>query len=665
MNRNSISFKLVVGGLLAVILPLSVVGYFAVTKASTALVDIAKENAKTQAGQLADNVESHLQLQVRLASAFASDSDIRKIAQVIAEKGISDDENETAEIRNELLYKFSTLNGDYNGIFITDKRGLIFTGVQRDGSNYRGINIADRPYFTAVKSTQKAVTSEIVKSKKTGGLIYVACAPILSPSKEFLGVVGLTIKGSSLVEIISAVKAGETGYAFMADKNGVLNAHPKKDLILTLDLNTVDGMREITEGMISGLKDVREYIFKGIPKIAGFAPVPSKGWSVALTQDEGEFLKAPKATRNIILIISGVTVLILSLLIYMASLKITRPINSAAGGLKDISEGEGDLTMRLEVSTKDEVGEMGTWFNLFIGKLQEIIKQVLMSASSVTSSSTQLSEISNSLLKDAEDTSQRANNVATAAEEMSTNLTSVAAAMEQSATNANMVATAAEEMSSTINEIAENAEKARHVSSQAVNQADSASGRMKELVSAADKIGKVTETITEISEQTNLLALNATIEAARAGESGKGFAVVANEIKELAQQTASATLDIKNLIDAVQGTTESTGEEIEQISTIISGVNDIVGTIATAVEEQTAATREIADNIAQASMGIQEVNENVSQSSSVAAEISQDIVQVSSASLRISDSSNNVKESAAELRGHATELDTLIGRFKV
>ncbi len=103
----------------------------------------------------------------------------------------------------------------------------------------------------------------------------------------------------------------------------------------------------------------------------------------------------------------------------------------------------------------------------------------------------------------------------------------------------------------------------------------------------------VTETITEISEQTNLLALNATIEAARAGEAGRGFAVVANEIKELAKQTAQATLNIKSQIDDVQRTTSSTVTEINQISDVIRRVNDIVGTIATAVEEQTAATKRL------------------------------------------------------------------------
>jgi methyl-accepting chemotaxis protein len=227
------------------------------------------------------------------------------------------------------------------------------------------------------------------------------------------------------------------------------------------------------------------------------------------------------------------------------------------------------------------------------------------------------------------------------------------------------VAAAAEEMSSTINEIAENAEKARVVSGNAVEQAQKTSEKMSDLGSAAQNIGRVTETITDISEQTNLLALNATIEAARAGEAGKGFAVVANEIKDLAKQTAEATLDIKNQIEGVQQATSVTVADIDQISTVIGGVNDIVATIAAAVEEQSSATQEIATNINQASVGIQEVNENVGQSSVVAGEINKDIAEVNNAAGKISLGSNSVQSSAKDLARMATELNTIVNSFKV
>lgn len=380
---------------------------------------------------------------------------------------------------------------------------------------------------------------------------------------------------------------------------------------------------------------------------------------------EGEISSAVNKKIVTMLIVSGIIFAGIITLIIIIAVGIVKNLKSMIVSFQDIAEGEGDLTKRIDIKAKDEIAELAGWFNVFLEKLQTMIRNIADNSIAVGNSSEQLSSISGELLTGAEGTSDRSTSVAAAAEEMSANLHNVAAAMEQSSTNANMVATAAEEMTSTINEIAENAERARGISSEAVDQASNASDKMKELGQAADKIGKVTETITEISEQTNLLALNATIEAARAGEAGKGFAVVANEIKELAKQTAEATLDIKNLIDDVQNTSRTTEDGIAEISSVITGVNEIVATIATAVEEQTAATREIANNIAQASTGIQEVNENVTQSSVVATDISRDIAEVSSAAQSISQSSNDVLESAGDLQERSRELNSIVGSFKV
>jgi len=347
------------------------------------------------------------------------------------------------------------------------------------------------------------------------------------------------------------------------------------------------------------------------------------------------------------------------------SRKITIPIKHAGEMLKDIAQGEGDLTKRLKVETKDEVGEMADWFNKFIDTIQKIIKDVAQNANQVREASGELSIISKQMTSGAEQTSEKANVVAAAGEEMSSNMSSVAAATEEAATNVNMVATAAEQMIATINEIAQNSEKASNITGEAVVQTQSASNKVDELGSAANEIGKVVETITEISEQVNLLALNATIEAARAGEAGKGFAVVANEIKDLAKQTAEATQEIKGKIGAIQDSTGATVTEIGQILKVINDVNDIVSNIATAVEEQSVTTKEIAENVVQASQGIQEVNENVAQSSVVAGDIAKDIENVNQASGEMSNSSNQVNMSAEALARLSETLNEMVGKFKV
>jgi methyl-accepting chemotaxis protein len=333
--------------------------------------------------------------------------------------------------------------------------------------------------------------------------------------------------------------------------------------------------------------------------------------------------------------------------------------------LRDIAEGEGDLTKRLTDRFSDEIGELCSWFNLFIEKIQKIVEDVSEGSQELDSASGQLAELSEYMKKDAIQTSQKAGNVSASSETMKDNMNSVAAAMEEASTNINMVASAAEEMNVTICQIAENTEQAKKITVTAVSQTQNATSQVDELGRAAEGIGKVLETISEISDQVNLLALNATIEAARAGDAGKGFAVVANEIKDLAKQTAAATGEIRLKIEGIQGSTKGTVSHIEQIAKVVDEVNVIVSTIATSIEEQSIATREISSNVAQASEGITEVNENVAQSSIAVGAISQEIGEVTEAAKKISDNSNMVSESAEKLSQLSNQLNLMVGRFKV
>ena len=342
---------------------------------------------------------------------------------------------------------------------------------------------------------------------------------------------------------------------------------------------------------------------------------------------------------------------------------ITGPVQKVVDFVNKIATG--DFTSKLAVDQRDEMGTMSSALSKTVIDLGLMIKEIITGVTTLSSSSTELAAISTQLAGNSENALERATAVASSAEEMRVNMSSVSAAMEQSASNVGMVATAAEEMSSTVSEIAQNAAKAKDITEDAVTRSVQTTSKINELGRAAEKIGRVTETITEISEQTNLLALNATIEAARAGEAGKGFAVVANEIKDLAKQTAAATVDIKNQIGEMQGTTQSTITDIEQISQVIKDINEVIVSIATAVEQQSAATSEISGNVAQAAAGIAEVNENVAQSSLAIQTVNKDISEISDGNREINDSSRNVSDSAHELSKLAEQLDTLVRRFKV
>jgi methyl-accepting chemotaxis protein len=358
-----------------------------------------------------------------------------------------------------------------------------------------------------------------------------------------------------------------------------------------------------------------------------------------------------------------VAAIVLFAVVLLISRSITGPVTKATALAELMATG--NFTAKLDIQQKDEIGMMAKSLNSMVEQLGGMIREIVGGVDTLTSSSTDLAAVSKQLSSSAKDTSAKAGTVSVATEEMSANIQSVSAAMEQSSANVNMVASSTEEMTATVNEIAQNAEKARSISEGAVKQSQQATQKMAVLGESARKIGRVTETITEISDQTNLLALNATIEAARAGEAGKGFAVVANEIKELARQTAEATVDIKNQINEMQSTTATTVEDIERISTVIAEINNVINGIATAVEEQSAASSEIASNISQASQGIAEVNENVAQTTVVIGDISRDIAGINEQSTQVEQGSDQVQASAQGLSQLAVQLHDLIKRFKV
>lgn len=314
---------------------------------------------------------------------------------------------------------------------------------------------------------------------------------------------------------------------------------------------------------------------------------------------------------------------------------------------------------------RDEFAELSAYMHSFIGNVRTLIGDINTNSINLNESSEKLAEISGKIDAGAGDSARRAQSVAAAAEEMSSNMTSVAAATEEASANLNVMTTATEEIGSSVGEIQRSTVNAKAITGDAVVQAADISKKVDALGSAAQDIGKVTETIADISAQTNLLALNATIEAARAGEAGKGFAVVANEIKDLAKQTALATGEIKERIEGIQNSTGVTVTGIKKIGDIITEIDNIVSDVAVSLDEQSATMTELTTNIVQAGEGIGEVSENVAQSSSVSQQIAADISEVNFAVNEISTGTGEVRRNAEELRVLSQSLKNLIEKFKI
>ncbi len=345
--------------------------------------------------------------------------------------------------------------------------------------------------------------------------------------------------------------------------------------------------------------------------------------------------KAKRATRAMFAM-CGFSLLLLLVVGTWVAFSITRPLDVFSSKFKAMAEAN-DLTARVDEERQDEIGQLGKCLNLFVEKVHDLLTQIASSAQHVSGASEELSATSQQITANSEETSAQADVVSNATQKVSQNLQTVA--------------TGAEEMGASIKDIAKNATEAAKVATSAVKVAETATATVSKLGDSSTEIGQVIKVITSIAQQTNLLALNATIEAARAGEAGKGFAVVANEVKELAKETAKATEDISNKIEAIQSDTKAAVDAIASISGVINQINDISSTIATAVEEQNATTNEMSRNVAEAAQGSGEITSN--------------IAGVAEAAQSTSRGSADTQKAAQELVQMSAQLRGLVAQFNL
>ncbi len=516
-----------------------------------------------------------------------------------------------------------------------------------------------------------------------------AYAPIKAQDGAIIGMVYTGVpenSAKSLREQIMKVVVGETGYVYVLDSKGtyVVSQQGKRDGEVIWDAKDAGGRlfiqdivqkaRTLKPGEIAEERYPWQNAGEPVPrtKIVRIAYYAPWDWIIGAGSYEDEFRAAELAiaqtNRRGNTIMAGVFVVCLigsPLLWMLFSRRITSPIRQTVAVLKDISEGEGDLTKRLTVASHDEIGDLAQYFNQFMEKLQSIIRLIAGNVSTVASSATGLSTTATQLAAGAAQTTDQSAQVAAAAEETSTSMTSMVAATEQMSSNVRNISSAIEEFTASVSEVAKSAERAASAAADASHLVEASNSQIHDLGTAADQIGKVIEVIQDIAEQTNLLALNATIEAARAGEAGKGFAVVATEVKELAKQTASATEDIRHRIQAIQGSSNLAVKSMGGISDVIRQVNELSRIIATAVEEQSITTKEIALNMTHSSTAAQAVAQGVSESASASQEIARIIVQVDRAARQAAEGAVQTESSGRELSTVALQLRSLVDQFRV
>jgi methyl-accepting chemotaxis protein len=413
-------------------------------------------------------------------------------------------------------------------------------------------------------------------------------------------------------------------YFFINDLNCRLIANPLRPEMEGKDMSSLkdaDGKfvyQEFAKAALSdkgaGFVDYRQIKPKEtepMPKLSYTKLFKPWGWVVGT----GIYIdKVDREMRTIeVAIAAGLAVLLAlsALLAWGVSRTITKPVKDVVENMKDIAEGEGDLTKRLRVDGDNEMGELCVWFNSFLDRLHGIIGHVSGSASELVCSAKQLDAASTGMAERIAHLSAQSISLSTAGEEMSATSSDIASNCQLAATNAGGASSKAAEGVAIVGE-------SISVMSAIAAQVQNAARTVEMLGNRSDQIGEIVGTIEDIADQTNLLALNAAIEAARAGEQGRGFAVVADEVRALAERTTRATKEIGDMIRAIQAETHAavqtmersvaqveegsshasdSGKSLQEILEIINNVNEQIGQIATAAEEQTATTREISHNV--------------------------------------------------------------------
>jgi methyl-accepting chemotaxis protein len=552
MKNRSLRFKMVVGGVMAVLIPLLIVGGFAVNRAMNALEDVSKSQSQEVAKSLANMATLAVHEEMKIVTQLATRDVVINAAAEYAESRTMGGEN-AAKATAEMTAMVQKSGSDYETTLVVGMDGkVIADGVS--GKN-QGIDISDRDYFKEAK-TGKVSVGSVVKSRATGNIVMTFGAPIYSSANQVIGVVGSVININFLSDKVSAIKLGKTGYGYIVDQTGLVIAHPNKDLILVVNTMEQEGMRAFSTRMLAGETGVDNYTFKGVYKVAGFAPVSLAKWSVCVTQDYSEFM-APAYSLLWIIILIGILFLVVAVVgITFFARSIALPIGHVADDLNDASQ------------------------------------QVASASSQVASASQSLAE--------------GASEQASALEETSSSLEEMSSMTKHNADNA---AQAKALMA-----------QARQIVDKVDGQMKNMVTAIQEVTRSSEQTGNIIKTIDEIAFQTNLLALNAAVEAARAGEAGAGFAVVADEVRNLALRAAEAAKNTSGLIENTIVTVKNSRDLTEQTQNAFNENREITNKVGQLIDEIAAASNEQAQGIGQIGKAVAEMDKVVQQTAANAEE---------------------------------------------
>jgi methyl-accepting chemotaxis protein len=491
---------------------------------------------------------------------------------------------------------------------------LVFGGLATDGKaitndeNWKPVkwDARERPWYTVAMKHNSAALTPPYRDAVSGELLISVVAKIMDKN-EVKGGFGGDLSLKSISDALNTVNFDGAGYAFLFDQDNTIISHPNNDYANKNISELFDGETpNQSEDLVEANSEDRA-VFTAFVKVNNLSGAQ---WSIGVVLDQKVVLAGATQQGWNSFFITIFSVLACSLILYLATIKVLVPLKELHASLIDINSGDGDLTKRLSVTSKDEFGDVSKDFNAFVGHLQSLIKGVKTTSVEILEDTNTTASNASSSLSHLEQQLGELDQLATAMHQMSATAQEVAQHAQNTAGNANQVDKAAEQGANVVGKTTAAIDKLSLDMDRAVE-------KVNELATYSNNIATILNVITGISEQTNLLALNAAIEAARAGEAGRGFAVVADEVRALASRTQQSTEEIQTMINQLQSGVVNAEQTIVQgkhmvdetkllaneadgalgdIRSSIHQISEMTIQIATAAEEQSATSEEINRN---------------------------------------------------------------------
>jgi methyl-accepting chemotaxis protein len=580
-----------------------------------------------------------------------------------------EEREETWAIVNEDFQTFNSLNEHIAVTYIGSNEGEFFTEPFIDvGSDY---DPRTRLWYTdAAANPDTVIWTEPYEDASTGEYVVTAAKAVTSGT-TVLGVVSFDLYLENLTAIINSSNPGYEGYFFLFDQTGIALVHP------TLSGNSVDNpiVSQIVQS--ENPSDFLEYNFEGVDHLLYYDTVEQAGWRTGAVFLHENMMAGARDIRNTIIVIALTAILLSGGIAYLFSRRISKPIVALK---KEVSRvARGDLTGTMATSSKDEIGQLTTDFNVMVGSMRELVESIQASVKQVNDSAESLSAVSEETIASSEEVANAIGEVASGstqqaedvdgAKDLTIELSNQIVKVDQHSDELVLLsqrATAENQKGS--EQVALLQEKTRAFNTVIGN----VEGVVETLANRIKEVEQVINTINDISNQTNLLALNASIEAARAGDSGRGFAVVANEVRKLAEQTSQATEKVRHTIEGIEVETSKVVIEVQSTKAITTEQNTAVKSTEQSFNEIELVVGDITRAIELIKDEVKHMNERkdsvvasieniaaISQQSAAAAE------QVTASTEEQRRALSTVSESAEVLSDASELLTERMNRFKV